>query len=121
LASCYTDRNALSKVGLIESYEKDKYTRGNGNFPNSYLAAYILAEIWEAKHPDKSMIDLPVLQKSGHFATTMNLNEGDLQNCLDKMSALPNVISQRREAPPFVVVRHWTDKFELLRRAYEVE
>lgn len=121
LASCYTDSNALSKVGLIESYERDKYVRGSVNYPNHYLAAYILAEIWEAKHPDKSMVDLSILQEPGHFATTMNLNEGDLQNCLDEMSAIPNLISQRREAPPFVVVRHWTDKFDLLRRAYEVE
>lgn len=121
LIACYADGNALSKVNLIESYEKDKYIRGRANYPNAYLAAYILAEIWEAKHPDKSMVEPSVLRESGHFATTMNLNEGDLQNCLNEMSAIPNIISQRREAAPFMVVRHWTNKFDLLCRAYEVE
>lgn len=121
LIACYVDKNALSKVGLIESYEKDKYVRGRANYPNAYLAAYILAEIWEAKHPDKSMIEPSILRENGHFAATMSLNKGDLQNCLNEMSAVPNIISQRREAAPFMVVRHWTDKLDLLRRAYEVE
>ena len=121
LISCYSDGDGLSKVGLVESYEKDRYVQGKSSYPNQYLAAYILGEIWEAKHADKSMVEHSVLRESGHFATTMNLNEGDLQNCLNEMSAIPNVISQRREAPPFMVVKHWTDKFDLLRRAYEVE
>ena len=120
LTSCYTDGNALSKTGLLESYEKDKYKRGNTKYPNKYLAAYILAEIWEAKHPDKSMVEPSVLRESGHLATTLNLTESDLQNCLDEMSAA-GLIDQMREAPPFQVVRKWTDKFDLLRRAYEEE
>jgi hypothetical protein len=120
LTSCYTDGNALSKTGLLESYEKDKYIRGNSNQSNPYLAAYILAETWEAKHPEKSMIEPSALYESGHLVTTLNLADGDLQNCLDEMSAI-GVIEQMREAPPFQVVRRWTDKFDLLRRAYEVE
>ena len=120
LTSCYTDGNALSKTGILESYEKDKYVRGNANYPNTYLVAYILAEIWEAKHTEKSMVEPQILRESGHLATTLNLADGDLQNCLDEMSAA-GLIEQMREAPPFQIVRKWIDKFDLLRRAYEVE
>lgn len=115
---CYTEYDALGKLKIIESYEKDNYIRGNEKYPNAYLAAYILAEIWEAKHADKSMIEPQILLESGHFATTLNLNEGDLQSCLNEMSAI-GAISQMREAPPFQVVRGWTDKFDLLQRAYK--
>lgn len=120
LLTCYTDGNALSKIGLLESYEKDKYIRGNTSYPNIYLAAYILAEIWESKHADAEVVNPSVLLESGHLATTLNLNEGDLDNCLDEMSAV-GVISQARAAPPFHVKRQWTDKFDLLRRAYKEE
>lgn len=123
LTACYTDGGALSKISLIESFERDKYVRGASDFSKekpypAHLAAYILAEIWEAKHADKSMIATQVLQDGGHLATTLNLAGNDLQNCLDEMSAV-GVVEQMREAPPFQVVRRWTDKFKLLRQAYD--
>lgn len=120
LTSCYTDPNGLSKIELVESFQKDEFVRGRVNYPNAYLAAYILAEIWEAQHGDESSVNPNALLESGHLATTLNLNEGDLQNCLNEMSAI-GAIQQMREAPPFQVIRKWTDKFDLLRRAYEVE
>ena len=123
LAACYTDRNGLAKTGLLESYEKDKYIRGNTNQTEKYfkyLAAYVLAEIWEAKHADKSMVEPQVLRESGHLKTTLNLTDGDLQNCLDEMSAV-GALAQMREAPPFQIVRRWTDKFDFLRRAFKEE
>lgn len=123
LAACYTDRNGLVKTGLLGSYAKDSYIRGNTNQTEKYfkyLAAYVLAEIWEAKHSDKSMVEPQILRESGHLKTTLNLTDGDLQNCLDEMSAI-GAIAQMREAPPFQVVRRWTDKFDFLRRAFEEE
>lgn len=118
LTSCYTEGNALSKIGLLENHQKDKYFRGNSKYSNVYLAAYILAEIWEAKHAEASGVEPSVLMENGHLATTLNLSEEDLQNCLNEMSAI-GAISQIRDAPPFQVVRKWTNKFDLLRRAYE--
>lgn len=119
LTSCYTDRNALSKTGLVATYEKDKFIRGTSSYPNAFLPAYILAEIWEAKHGQNvSMVGPTVMLERGDLATTLNLNEGDLQNCLNEISAI-GVIKQMREAPPFQVVRKWTNKLDLLRRAYE--
>lgn len=120
LTAFYTDANGLSKVGLIESYQKDVFIRGKINYQNAYLAAYILAEIWEAKHGDKPSVNPAVLLENGDLATTLNLNEGDLQNCLDEMSAI-GAIGQTRGVPPFQVVRKWADKFDLLCRAFEVE
>lgn len=118
LIDCYTSGNSLAKTRILENYEKDKFIRGKPNYPNPYLAAYILAEIWEARHPEKMMIEPSVLLEKGSFATTMNLTEADLKTCLSEMSAI-GAIDLMREAPPFQVVRHWTDKNILLRRAYE--
>jgi hypothetical protein len=119
LTSCYTDGNALSKTRLVESDQRDRFIRGTTAYPSVYLAAYILAEIWEAKHGHNVlMVEPSVLLERGHLATTLNLNEGDLQNCLNEISAI-GAISQMREAPPFQVARKWTDKLDLLRRAYE--
>ena len=120
LTSCYTEANGLSKTELVESFQKDEFVRGRVNYSNAYLAAYILAEIWEAKFGNESSVNPSALLESGNFATTLNLNEGDLQNCLNEMSAI-GAIQQMREAPPFQVIRKWTDKFDLLRRAYEVD
>ena len=119
LTTCYTDLNALAKTGLLETYKKDEYIRGNPKHTNPYLAAYLLAEIWEAKHgPDVMMVDPAVLLEKGDLATTMNLNEGDLRNCIDDVTSI-SAVRQMREAPPFKVVRRWESKLSLLRRAYE--
>jgi len=119
LTNCYIDGNALAKTRLIESYQKDKFIRGTPNYQNAFLAAYILAEIWEAKHgQDVTMVDPTVFFDGGDLATTLNLNEGDLRNCLNEITAI-GAIRQLREAPPFQVVRRWDSKFDLLRRAYE--
>jgi|GEM_PF-1549010 len=118
LISCYVDGNGLPKLRLIESWEKDKYLRGSVNYPNAYLAAYLLADIWEAKHPDRSMVQPSVLLERGHLTSTLNLTRDDLQTSLNEMSAI-GAITQMREAPPFQVVRKWTNKFDLLRHAYE--
>jgi hypothetical protein len=121
ILQCYSEPTAFGKLKIIESYEKEKYLRGNASYPNAYMTAYILAEIWEAKHGDNvPAIEPSVLLENGHLATTLNLSEGDLKNCLNEMSAI-GAIRQMREAPPFQVVRRWTDKFDLLRRAYMAE
>ena len=120
LLNCYTSENALSKVGLIIAVEKDEYARVDNKHINAFLAAYILAEIWETKNADATMIDKSVLLKKGHLASTLGLNKENLQNCLDEINSI-GAINQSSEAPPFQVVRRWNDKFDLLRRAYEAE
>lgn len=118
LIKSYTDNTGIFRTRLFEELTTDRFFKESSSYPNAYLAAYILAEIWEAKHPDKSMVNSSELLVPGHLATTLNLNREDLQNCLDEMTTI-GAISQMREAPPFQVVRRWADKFELLRRAYE--
>lgn len=118
LLQCYTEFGALGKLGLLESYEKDTYLRGVSDYPNSLFFGYVLAELWDEMHSDKSMISPDILFEPGHFATTFRLTSGDLQNVLDEMSAV-GAIRQLREAPPFQVVRNWGNRFELLRRAYQ--
>ena len=120
LTSCYTDGNALSRIKLLESFQKHHYIRG-ASTRSAFVAAYIFAEIWEAEYGhDVAMIEPHVLLQPGHFATTMNLVEGELQGSLDEMTAI-GVINQMREAPPFQVVRKWADKFDLLNKAYEAD
>jgi hypothetical protein len=120
LTSCYTNGNGLSRTRLVESYQKNQFIRGASSCP-PFVAGYVLAEIWEAEHGhDVAMIEPRVLLEAGHLATTLNLLEGNLQDCLNEMTAM-GAINQMRAAPPFQVVRKWTDKFDLLRKAYEAE
>lgn len=118
LIKAYTDGSGLFRTRLFREMTTDRFFRESASYPNAYLAAYVLAEIWEAKHAGAEVVNPSVLLESGHLATTLNLNEGDLENCVDEMSAV-GAISQARAAPPFHVKRQWTDKFDLLRRAYE--
>ena len=118
LFKSYIDNSGLYRTKIFREVVKDRFFKETSTYPNVYLAAYILAEIWDAKHPEKTGVEPSVLLEPGHFATTMNMNKTDVQDCLNEMNAV-GLIEQMREAPPFQVVRRWTNKFELLQRAYE--
>lgn len=118
LLNTYLDGNGLGRIRLIREQPKRSYMRTQPYIPNAYTVAYILAEIWEAKHPHRSMVDPIFLFESGHLATMMLLRESDVQSWLDVLTSL-GVIEQMREAPPYQVVRRWYDKLDLLQKSYE--
>jgi hypothetical protein len=113
----YTENRGLGLVRLVRESGRE-YVRVRPNVPvPPYIIGYILAEIWEAQHPARMMIDLEKLDEPGHLGPTIGLKDFDLQEQLNALTHL-GVIGQMREAPPFQVVRQWDDKLELLRKAY---
>lgn len=118
LLTTYLDSNGLGRIRLIREHAKRNYVRAQPYVPNVYTVAYILAEIWEAKHPSRLMIDPAILIERGHLATTMSLGESEMQSWLDRLTAI-GIIGQMREAPPHQVVRQWNNKLDLLLKSYE--
>lgn len=118
LLSCYTDEeNALGKLRLLRERKRGHYFRAAPNIPNAYLVGYLLAEIWERRHPTSTTVSSASLLEAGHLAPTLGVDEVSLQEQLDEMTAL-GIIEQMRAVAPFQVVKLWDDKLELLKAAY---
>lgn len=120
LIDTYISENGLNKVGILKRTEKNEFALRKVIYPNVYLAAYILAEIWEAKNSDKPKLGMPILLENGHLATTLMLKDYSLRNCLYELKAI-NAINQEWNDNSLQIIPKWTDKFDLLRRAYEVQ
>jgi hypothetical protein len=118
LLNSYLNGNALERIGIIRSKSKSVLLRTNPYIPNAFTVAYILAEIWESKRPERLMVNPTVLSEPGDLARTMGLDGTQLQSWLNTLSAL-GIIGQMREAPPYQVRRQWDSPLDLLRRSYE--
>lgn len=118
LLNSYLNGNALERIRIIRSKSKSVFLRTNPYIPNAFTVAYILAEIWETKHPERLMVNPIVLSEPGHLARTMGLDELQLQSWLDTLSGL-GIIGQMKEAPPYQVRRQWDNRLDLLRRSYD--
>jgi Protein of unknown function (DUF4007) len=113
----YTESRGLGLLRLLRESGRE-YTHVWPNIPiPPYIIGYILAEIWDAQHPKRIMIDLDKLSEPGHLGPTIGLKDPDLQGQLNNLAHI-GVIGQMREAPPFQVVKQWGDKLELLRQAF---
>ncbi len=117
LLTSYTDSNSLGRIRLVKEQSKRQYLRGQTYFPNMHIVAYILAELWDAKHQGQLMVDPSILLEQGHLASTMNLSGSEVQQCLNEMTTL-GIIAQMRETTPYQVLRRWPDKLGLLRKSY---
>lgn len=120
LLNCYLDGGGLERIRLVREQAKRQFLRARSYIPNAYTVAYVLAEVWEAQHPERSMVDPAALLEPGHFATTMNLSEPEIMSWLDELNAI-GLVKQMREAPPYQVARQWRDKLELLQQSYDEE
>jgi hypothetical protein len=118
LLSSYLDGNALERIRMIRSKAKAEFIRTNPYIPNAFTVAYILAEIWETNRPEKLMVSPSALLEPWDLASTMGLDEVQLQSWLDDLSRL-GIIVQMREAPPYQVRRQWPSKADLLRRSFD--
>lgn len=113
----YIESRGLGLTRLLRE-SGGEYVRAQPNIPiPPYIIGYILAEIWDAQHPTRMMIDEDALSQPGHLGPTAGLKDSDLQDQLNALTHL-DVIGQMREAPPYQVVKKWSEKLELLRKAY---
>ncbi len=113
----YTENRGLGLLRLLRESGRNQYVRGRPYIPTPYIIGYILAEIWEAQHPTRMMVDADKLAAPGHLGPTVGLKDAELQEQLNALTHA-GVITQMREAPPYQVVRQWGDKLDLLRQAY---
>jgi hypothetical protein len=120
LLNCYLEGGGLERIRLVREQNKRQFVRTQSYIPNAYTVAYILAEIWEARHPGRSMINPATLLEPGHLATTMNLSEAEIASWLDELSSL-SLVKQMREAPPYQIAHQWSEKLHLLQKSYDEE
>lgn len=120
LLNCYLDGGGLERLRLVREQAKRRYMRTRTYVPSPYIVAYILAEIWDAKHPERSMVGEDTLFEPGHLSSTMGWGGKEVEDALRQMHTL-GVIGLMREAPPYQVARRWQDKPELLLKAYTEE
>lgn len=118
LLKTYLDNRALGQLRLIRQSSRNEFMQAQPDIPTPYIISYILAEIWEAQHSTRMMVDLDALSAPGHLGSSVGLQGSVLQERLNALMHL-GVIGQMREAPPYQVVRQWDDKLSLLAKAYE--
>lgn len=112
----YTESRGLGQIRLLRK-SGCEYVRRPPYIPTPYLVGYILAEIWEAQHPTRKMIDMSTLSEPGHIGPTVGLKDSELQEQLNALMHA-GIIGQMREAPPYQVVRQWDNSLDLLQQAY---
>lgn len=118
LLNSYLSSDGLKKIKVFSETSQGTFSREASALPNTYVAAYILAEIWDRHYGSNRMgIGHDILFADGYFGAAMNMNQEETQKCLNDLSSL-NLIEQMREAPPHQVVPKWGNKFDLLRTAY---
>jgi Protein of unknown function (DUF4007) len=118
LLNSYTDGKSLAPLRIIRPKSRSTYGRTQPYIPNAFTVAYILAQVWELKRPQRLMVSPAALLEPGDLARTMSLTESELQAWLDALTAL-GIVGQMREAPPYQVKRQWDDPLYLLRRSFD--
>jgi hypothetical protein len=115
--SSYTESRSLGLLRLLREVGR-QYFQAQPYIPTPYIVGYILAEIWDAKHPMRMMVDVDMLSEPGHLGPSVGLKGSDLQEQLNALTHL-GIIGQMRGVPPYQVVRQWDNKLGLLEKAYE--
>ena len=120
LLSCYIDEdNALGKLRLLRERKRGEFFRPTPNIPNAYLTGYLLAEIWDERHPTSTTVSHASLTRES-LGSTLGIDEMELQAQFDELTK-EAIIEQMRAVQPFQVVKLWEDKLSLLQKAYDEE
>jgi hypothetical protein len=113
----YTEKHALAKCQFITK-TKETYYRGNSQLPNPYLIGYFLAKLWERDFPeDNSILTESLFNQKMGLIHVLGIDPEQLQEQLNRLESY-GIIEQRREVPPFQIVRRWDDPLTLLEKAY---
>lgn len=117
LLRTYTDSTALSAIRWL-TLNGTTYTTGDVQLPSPYLIGYILAKLWERDYPDDtSILTKTLLDQPFGLAALLGLSNTQLQTQLDTLETYA-ILEQRREVPPFQLVRRWLSPLDLLDKAY---
>jgi hypothetical protein len=118
--STYFNVDSLADLGLIlkESGEV------SGSMPASpvdiTVFAYAVAARWQALHPDQLTAGLDRFLEDSHLLDIFRLSRDGAVNLLEA-AANRGDLELYRHAPPYQIVRRWTDLDDLARRIYDVD
>ena len=117
LLRAYTEPTALSSIQYLIP-EGDTYHTGNANLPVPHLIGYFLAQLWQRDFPaDTSILTQTLFDQPLSLAAILGISNDQLQTCLNTLETYA-IIEQRREVPPFQLIRRWQDPLDLLDKAY---
>lgn len=117
----YTKSDALGHLGLIRIIsERDGYLQiSESQSPPSGVVAFALADHWATHFGEQITVSLSELARDDGFARVMWMNYRQLDEVLIALKR-ENIVDLYRVAPPYQVVRQWSNKGELLARLYEL-
>lgn len=117
LLRAYTEPKALSRCSYL-SVQDNQYTRDRSQLPSITLIGYFLAKLWERDFNEQtSVLHESILNHPMGLARVLGILPDALQNQLNALEAI-GIVEQRREVPPFQLLRRWDDPLELLEKSY---
>jgi hypothetical protein len=116
----YTEPDALAGCKFLTK-EKEVYSGGSAQLPNTYLIGYFLAKLWERDFPENdSILTESLINQSMGFSSVLGIKASGIQEQLDLLESY-GIIEQRREVPPFQIIRRWGNPINLLTKSYDAE
>lgn len=117
----YAKSDGLGPLGILSSVDSGDgvvYRVQEPIPPPLWSLAYALADYWERAWGQQATVNLAELTETGGFASIFSMGSGQLERALEQLRD-QGVLELYRTAPPYQVVRLWTDKDVLLSRIHE--
>ena len=117
----YQKSDSLGRLGLIRADENGSaYEIIQPEIPPLHSVACALTYYWEDVGPAASELLLKDLASQEGFAGLFFLGSGMLGALLSELQSI-GYVTVRRDAPPFVVARNWTDPQDIRSSMYASE
>lgn len=115
----YSKPENLEKLGLLKNQSANQYTVTQPQ-PIPLLAfACMLADYWQAHHPNDETVFLTDLLRS-ELGRVLLLSEAQFKAFLSALSAPSVALVQRQErTPPYTITRRWQSVGEVWERLYQ--
>jgi hypothetical protein len=100
----YTKSDGLSKLGLLEKIDKNRYrVRDDFEPPPTWAVAYAILDYWQSQFGGRTTINLESLTAGQSIASVMLIGAGRLGKTLHAMQS-EGLVEVYRVAPPYQVV-----------------
>jgi hypothetical protein len=115
----YAKSDALGKLGILAITEegRGKYQVTQPDLPPVWVLGYALADYWEGCDPDSSEMLFKDLGRADGLAGLFFMGSGMLGSMLSELQSA-GIVGIKRDAPPFVVMKHWRNREQLMDRVY---
>jgi len=113
----YAKSDGFGALGILRE-DVSKYSVLQPDPPPIGALAYALADYWDGVFGDRTDVSLNEITSSNSFISLFFIGQGILANMLSDMQR-KGFVQVRRVAPPYTIVKLWTNKESLLERIYE--